>query len=49
MTPDEAYEDFDPFNDEDDLWVMCPDCGGTGLTIESFDCAYCDGTGEIEI
>jgi DnaJ-class molecular chaperone len=47
MTLD-LYEDFDPFEDEDG-WVTCPDCGGTGLTIESFDCSFCDGDGLIEV
>ena len=27
----------------------CPECGGSGLTIESMDCDFCDGLGYLEI
>jgi DnaJ-class molecular chaperone len=46
MTLD-LYEDFDPFEDEDG-WVTCPDCGGSGL-IAGFSCTYCAGKGQIEV
>jgi hypothetical protein len=41
---DEVYEDA-----FDDALVECPRCCGTGITMEGFDCEYCDGTGEIEV
>jgi len=35
--------------DEDDGFVDCPKCNGTGLTPEGFDCEYCDGNGWVEV
>jgi DnaJ-class molecular chaperone len=27
--------------------VECPRCGGSGITLEGWDCDYCDGDGVI--
>jgi DnaJ-class molecular chaperone len=43
----ENDEDEDPF-EEEDVEVPCPKCCGSGLTIEGWDCWYCDGDGYLE-
>jgi hypothetical protein len=40
---------LDDYPMEDEGWVKCHHCGGSGLTIEGWDCNFCDGTGELEI
>jgi hypothetical protein len=39
----EELEDED-FSDD----IPCPKCLGSGLTIEGWDCWYCDGDGYLE-
>ena len=43
-----ALEDFDLEEEMEDSWVTCPDCGGSGRSMEGWDCPVCDGTGEID-
>jgi hypothetical protein len=47
----DEYFGFENGLDEvyDDALLDCPRCGGTGITIEGFNCEYCDGTGGIEV
>ncbi len=44
----EQSADFDVLADQD-AWVPCPHCGGSGIELEGWDCDYCDGTGELEL
>lgn len=45
---DRNYDLYDE-EDEDDCFEDCPRCNGSGLTIEGWDCWYCEGDGYIEI
>ena len=45
----EVDTELDDYPMEDEGWVRCPHCGGSGLSIEGWDCCNCDGTGELEI
>jgi hypothetical protein len=37
-------------DDEDEVQsVVCPKCGGSGLSPEGWDCDYCEGDGYIEV
>ncbi len=47
--PGELYGDPDDERDDDEDYVECPKCGGSGLSIEGWDCWYCDGDGYIEV
>jgi DnaJ-class molecular chaperone len=40
---------LDDYPMEDEGWVKCHHCGGSGHTVEGWDCDFCDGTGELEI
>ena len=35
--------------DNEDWYEECPKCGGSGLSVEGWDCWYCEGDGYIEI
>jgi hypothetical protein len=46
----ELDEEFDDdLGDLPDDYEECPKCGGSGLTIEGWDCAFCLGDGYIAI
>jgi hypothetical protein len=41
----DGYDDYSPDDDE----TPCPECGGSGLEIEGWDCWYCEGLGYLDI
>jgi hypothetical protein len=45
---DDLFDDDLPLDEDEDGFVDCPRCDGTGLTPEGWDCEYCEGDGEIE-
>jgi hypothetical protein len=49
-SPIEWENDFDDDDREyRDAMEVCPRCHGSGITVEGFDCEFCDGDGYIEI
>jgi hypothetical protein len=44
-----CYCDCQLPNEDDDDTVRCWACGGSGITIEGFDCDVCDGDGYLPI
>jgi hypothetical protein len=41
-------EEFEEFEEPDVPLPKCPVCGGSGLSIEGWDCDFCNGVGELE-
>ena len=46
--PDDFADGFDDYCPDVDE-VPCPRCFGSGITVEGFDCEYCDGMGYLEV
>jgi DnaJ-class molecular chaperone len=46
MSDEERYEEEDEY--EEEPCVECPRCGGSGITVEGWDCRYCDGDGYLD-
>lgn len=44
----ESTIDTDDYPMDDEGWIKCHHCNGSGLGVDGLDCDFCDGTGELE-